>query len=318
MKAKVFPIGGMAMTKLTNIRVVSKRAHQRSVMGLLKPVRLAVAFGIGLTLMGCGDGSDEGMARAQNTGRDFVAPTVFQAAGPDIASIQNTIEQYRIALKGNNNGNDGPHLDGRREINWDGGGVDTTTAPVTPFNTFLNTRGAQFTTTGTGLSQAPPAGGPQGGLVTLFNNPAYGTIFSTFSPKRLFTPVDSNVTEAHFFVPGSNGTVPAKVSGFGAIFTDVDLPDGSGPGDKNGNRQSSTRIECFGTDGGLLYSSFVAASPGDGSLSFLGVVFTDARIARVRITSGDTAPGPNDDGTHDIVMMDDFLYGEPQPIHVTP
>jgi len=26
----------------------------------------------------------------------------------------------------------------------------------------------------------------------------------------------------------------AKVSGFAAIFTDVDLPDGSRPGDKNG------------------------------------------------------------------------------------
>ena len=318
MKAKVFPTGGMIMKKLTNIHVVSRRQQQRPVMKFLKPVPFVVVLGIGLTLMGCGDGSDDGMARAQNTGTDFVAPTVFQAAGPDIASIQNTIEQYRIALKGNNNGNDGPHSDGRREINWDGGGVDTTTAPVTPFNTFLNTRGAQFTTTGTGLSQAPPSGGPQGGLATLFNNPTYGTIFSTFSPKRLFTPVDSNVTEAHFFVPGSNGTVAAKVSGFGAVFTDVDLPDGSGPGNKNGNRQSSTRIECFGTDGGLIFSSFVPASPGDGSLSFFGIVFTDARIARVRITSGDASPGPNDDGTHDIVMMDDFLYGEPQPVQPTP
>ena len=302
----------------TNRFVVAKRQNQKPVKEFLKPAQVVLVFGIGLSLMACGDGSDEGMARAQNTGRDFVAPIVFQAAGPDIASIQNLVEQYRIALKGNNNGNDGPHPDGRREINWDGGGADTTTPPVTPFNTFLNTRGAQFTTPGTGLSQAPPSGGPQGGLATLFNNPTYGTIFSTFSPKRLFTPVDSNVTEARFFVPGSNGTVPAKVSGFGAIFTDVDLPDGSGPGDKNGNRQSSTRIECFGTDGGLIYSSFVAASPGDGSLSFLGIVFTDARIARVRITSGDAAPGPNDDGTHDIVMMDDFLYGEPQPIHPTP
>ena len=306
------------MNNVTSIRVVSKRQQQKTAMDFLQPVQLAIVFGIGLALMGCGDGGDEGIARAQNTGRDFVPPTVFQAAGPDIASIQNTIEQYRIALKGNNNANDGAHPDGRREINWDGGGVDTTTAPVTPFNTFLNTRGAQFTTPGTGLSQAPPSGGPQGGLATLFNNPSYGTIFSTFSPKRLFTAVDSNVTEAHFFVPGSNGTVAAKVSGFGAVFTDVDLPDGSGPGDKNGNRQSSTRIECFGTDGGLIYSSFVAASPGDGSLSFLGIVFTDARIARVRITSGDAAPGPNDDGTHDIVMMDDFLYGEPQPIQPTP
>ena len=305
------------MNRQTNIAEASGSLHQRRVMKIVKPVRLVVVLGIGLTINGCGDGGDDGMARAQNTGRDFVAPTVFQAAGPDIASIQNTVEQYRIAVGATNNGNAAgplPKESGHREINWDGGGVDTTTAPLTPFNTFLDTRGAQFTTPGTGLSQAPPSGGAQGGLATLFNNPTYGSIFSTFSPKRLFTPVDSNVTEARFFIPGTNGSMAAKVRGFAAIFTDVDLPDGSGPGDKNGNRQSSTRIECFGTDGGLLYSGFVAASPGDGSLSFLGVVFTDARIARVRITSGDAAPGPNDDGTHDIVMMDDFFYGEPQPL----
>ena len=66
--------------------------------------------GIGLTLMGCGEGDDgPNTARAQNTGRDFVAPIVFQAAGPDIASIQNTVEQYRTALDvsgGKNNNND--------------------------------------------------------------------------------------------------------------------------------------------------------------------------------------------------------------------
>jgi hypothetical protein len=43
-------------------------------------------------------------------------------------------------------------------------------------------------------------------------------------------------------------------------------------------------------------------------------VFEDARIARVRITTGDVAPGPNDDRVHDIVMMDDFIYGEPQSL----
>jgi hypothetical protein len=63
-----------------------------------------------------------------------------------------------------------------------------------------------------------------------------------------------------------------------------------------------------------LFSSFVPASPGDGSLSFFGVVFRDPRIFRVRITSGNTAPGPDDGGTQDIVMMDDFIYGEPQPL----
>lgn len=284
---------------------------------LMKSAQLVVVFGMGLTLMSCGDGDGPiSSAGAQATGRDFVAPTVFQAAGPDVASIQNTVDQYRAALGATNNGNNpGPLADGRREINWDGGGSTATDAPVTPFNTFLNTRGAQFTTPGTGLSQAPPSGGPQGGLATLFNNPTYGGIFQPFSPQRLFTAVNSNVTETKFFVPGPGAdTKPATTSGFGAIFTDVDLPNGSGPEHNNGNRIASTIMEYFGTDGGLLYKNAVPAAPGDNSLSFLGIVFSDARIARVRITSGDTAPGPNDDGTHDIVMMDDFLYGEPKQI----
>jgi hypothetical protein len=116
-----------------------------------------------------------------------------------------------------------------------------------------------------------------------------------------------------FFVPGS-GTIPATVTGFGAVFTDVDQPDGSGPDKKRGNRKASTLIEYFGSDGELLFSSFVPASPGDGSLSFLGIVFEDARIAQVRITSGDVAPGPDDGRKQDLVMMDDFIYGEPQPL----
>src|SRR3989475_4560415 len=227
-------------------------------------------------------------AYAEDNTKDFVPPTVFQAAGPNAASIQSTVDAFRAALGNPNNGNAmGPLATGRREINWDGGGAnDTTTDPVTPFNVFLNTRGGQFTTPGTGLSQAPPSGGPQGGLAGLFNNATYGTIFRTFSPLRLFTPVGSNITDALFFLPGSNGNVPATVSGFGAVFTDVDQPDGSGPGKKHGNRGASTLMQFFAADGELLFSSFVPASPGDGSLSFFGVIYSDPRIARVRITAG--------------------------------
>src|SRR6266536_474915 len=257
------------------------------------------------------------IAVQDKTTKDFVPPTVFQAAGPNAAAIQSSVDAYRAALGNPNNGNAGSLSTGHREINWDGaGGVDTsTTPPMTPFNVFLNTRGSQFTTPGIGLSQAPPSGGPQGGLAALFNNPTYGTIFRTFSPLRLFTPVGSNITNTLFFIPGSNGNVPATVSGFGAVFTDVDRPDGSGPGTKRGNRKSSTLVEFFGVDGQLLYSSFVPASPGDGGLSFLGIKFNDARIASVRITAGNVAPGPDDDQENDIVMMDDFIYGEP---HVLP
>ena len=251
-----------------------------------------------------------------NTPKDFVPPVVFQAAGPNVASIQSSVDAYRAALGDPNNGNaPGPLASGRREINWDGGGANQTTdVPVTPFNVFLNTRGGQFTTPGTGLSQGPPSGGPQGGFATLFDTPTYGAIFRTFSPLRLFTPVGSNTTDALFFIPGTAGAAPATVSGFGAVFTDVDQPDGSGPSQSHGNRRASTLLEYFDSDGGLLFSSFIPASPGDGSLSFFGIKFDDPRIARVRITSGNVAPGPDDDRKHDIVVMDDFIYGEPSAL----
>jgi hypothetical protein len=240
-------------------------------------------------------------------------PLVFQAAGPDAASIQSAVNAFRAALGDNNLNNPGPLQKGRREINWDGGNVNLldTTAPVNPFLVFLNTRGSQFKTPGLGLSQAPPSGGAQGGLAVLFGNPTYGNIFRAFSQSRLFTPVGSNITDASFSVPGTNGLAPATVRGFGAVFTDVDQPDGVGAD----ARHASTRIQYFDRDGKLIFSSFVPAAPGDGNLSFFGIKFDDARIASVRIKTGNIAPGPNDDANHDIVMMDDFIYGEPQLPH---
>lgn len=238
-------------------------------------------------------------------------PLVFQAAGPDAASIQGAVDAFRASLGDNNLNNPGPIAKGRREINWDGGNVNLldTTAPVNPFLVFLNTRGSQYKTPGLGLSQAPPAGGTQGGLAVLFGNPNYAKIFRAFSRSRLFTPVGSNITEASFSVPGTNGNAPATVRGFGAVFTDVDQPDGTAPG---ATHRGSTQIDYFDKRGKLIFSSFVPAAPGDGSLSFFGIKFDDARIASVRIKTGDVAPGPNDDRNHDVVMMDDFIYGEPQ------
>jgi hypothetical protein len=220
-------------------------------------------------------------------------------------------------LGDNNLNNPGPIQKGRREINWDGGNPNLldTTPPVNPFLVFLNTRGSQFKTPGLGLSQAPPSGGTQGGLAVLFGNPNYAKIFRTFSRSRLFTPVGSNITEASFSIPGTNGNAPATVRGFGAVFTDVDQPDGSVLSATRTDRKASTLIEYFGKDGRLLFSSSVPASPGDGNLSFFGIKFDDARIASVLIKTGDVAPGPNDNKQHDIVMMDDFIYGEPQLIH---
>ena len=164
------------------------------------------------TIAGGSDDADSGTP-ATTTGLGATGLEVFQAAGPNPVppnteqSIQSTVDAFRAAFGGLNNGNTpGPLLSGRREINWDGGGgAAGTTDPATPFNDFVTIRGARFTTPGGGLSQAPPAGGPDGGLAELFNNPSYGSIFSTFSPLRLFTPVGSNITIGRFFIPGTGG-----------------------------------------------------------------------------------------------------------------
>jgi hypothetical protein len=285
--------------------LTARKAKHRA---LKTSIRSAVLFAFGLAAMlVLANQSAHGQA---DVSKETSAPIVFQAAGPNAASIQSTVDAFRAALGGGNNlNNAGPLGSGRREINWDGGNpaIVATTAPVTPFDTFLNTRGSRFTTPGMGLSQATPSG-----LATLFNNPSYATIFSTFSPSRLFTPVDSDQTDGLFFVPGTGGAAAATVTGFGAVFTDVDQPNGSRPGKRHDNN-GSTVITYFDVNGKMLFSSSVPPSPGDGSLSFFGVVFQDARIASVRITT-DEAPGPNDDSKHDIVMMDDFIYGEPQAV----
>jgi hypothetical protein len=264
----------------------------------LRVVTLFFVFAMVLTLI-------IPVARAQE---DVDRPLVFQAAGSVIEAIQGTVDAYRAALGDPNNGSaPGPLADGRREINWDGGGSDATTDPVTPFNVFLNSRGAQFSTPGIGLSQAPITGGPQGGLVVLLDNPDYANIFSTFSPLRLFTPVGSKITEGQFFIPGSNGSIPAGVRGFGAVFTDVDRPDG----DKS--EKHSTTIQYFDAQGNLIFTALVPSSPGDGGLSFYGIVFKNPNIAGVRIKTGNAKPGAKDE-KKDVVMMDDFIYGEPQQL----
>jgi hypothetical protein len=217
------------------------------------------------------------------------------------ASIQPTLDAFRAALGGPNNGNNpGPLAGGRREIDWDGGGAVTAALSGPILAAFQNTRGATFTTPGTGFLQTP-VGAPE--LAAL--NPTYATAFAAFSPQRIFVPVASNVTDVLFSLPGSGGATPATVTGFGAIFTDVDLA-------------GLTRMEFFAPNGNLL-ETFVApvGTVANASQSFLGGIADDGeRIARVRITTGNSPLGPNDDPLNlvDVVAMDDFLYSEPTAI----
>ena len=114
---------------------------KRSGYGLVAMLSLAV---IG-ALAGAG-------VTAQSGTQTNDAPIVFQAAGPTAASIQSMVDAYRAALGATNNGNaPGPLADGRREINWDGGGSTATSPAPNPFDGFLASRGARFTTLGTGF-----------------------------------------------------------------------------------------------------------------------------------------------------------------------
>jgi hypothetical protein len=146
-----------------------------------------------------------------------------------------------------------------------------------------------------------PSGSP-----TDFGNidPSYTTTFDPFSPQRLFTALGSNIVDVNFFLPGT--TTPAMTRGFGAVFSDVD-------------RAGTTSIQLFGLGNVSLGSFFVAALQGNETFSFLGVSFADAIVTRVRITNGNAALAPGVvDGNVDLVVMDDFIYGEPLAAAVVP
>jgi hypothetical protein len=240
------------------------------------------------------------------------APVEFAVAGSNPAEVQPTFQALRDAIGGNNNGavSNVVFTTGRREINWDGV-PDTVAAPnLMPANFFNanSKRGAVFFTPGTGFQISAKTGNPTGTPVE-FGNITAGlqNQFQAFSPQRLFTALDSAVTEVHFFVPGTQ--TPATVSAFGSVFTGVSH---AGP----------THIEYFDAQGALLHSQVIPAS-GHQGLSFAGTSFNAGeRVFVVRITSGnvelDTTvgliPNPRGDDPADAVVMDDFIYAEPQAL----
>lgn len=240
------------------------------------------------------------------------APVVRQAAGPDAAAITAARDQFRADLGGGTEaGANGSFGGARREINWDGTPDNTFSDPGLLPASFFNVnspRGVLFSGPGTGFlvsaDDDSPAD-PDPDLVEFSSlNPTYDNAFGVFSPQKLFAPLGSNITDVEFVVPGSE--TPAVSTGFGAVFTDV---DGAG-----------TSIEFFSDSGASLANLPVPAAPGNQGLSFLGATFdAGERVARVRITSGTgplTSAGSVNDvtqtaGNPDLVVLDDFLYGEP-------
>jgi len=232
----------------------------------------------------------------------FGAGVTFSATGVNAASIQTTVDSFRTALGTLNANVAGSFASGRREINWDGV-PDASAAPNNLPADFFNVnspRGVVFSTPGAGFQVSADSSNPTSTPVEFGDiNATYPTIFQTFSPQRLFTALGSKVVDVTFFVPGS--TAPATTSGFGAVFTDVDL-------------FAETSIQFFDETNTSLGVYSVPELAGSENLSFFGVLFNAGeRIGRVRITSGNAALGPNENlPATDLVVMDDFIYAEPQ------
>src|SRR5262245_187733 len=208
--------------------------------------------------------------------------------------ISGSVAQFRALLGDPLNGvTPGSQPAGRREINWDAvpaGFTDNDALPGDFFNT-RSPRGAVFTGPAFRVSDR--------NLAEV--DPSYARQFTFFSPQKTFAVEGSTVMETEFQVPGT--TTPALVRGFGVVFVDVD-------------RQGSATLEFSGPSGSLGTFEAPVQSAGS-SLSFLGVVFQDTVVSRVRIVSGRAPIGAgvkdlSDGGSQDLVVMDDFLYSEPQ------
>jgi hypothetical protein len=239
-------------------------------------------------------------AHGQGYGAAAGVSSVRSAAGTGPEGIVAAVDAFRADLGGANNGVGGAFADGRREINWDGV-PDARSAPNQLPGDFFNTtsaRGIVFSTPGSGFAVSANEGVAAVRFADL--NPAYESLFQVFSAQRLFTALDSTSTEARFFVPGS--TTPAATRGFGAVFTNVRWPD-------------AATIEYLDPAGTSLGVWRVPAG-GAGGLSFLGVSWDRPAVGVVRIISGTAALGPYaaDGAAANLVVMDDFLYGEPRAV----
>lgn len=249
-----------------------------------------------ITLTGCGGSG----------GNFVVTPVAAQAAGftsftgSGAANVATAITNFQNALGGANNAsNPGPIATGFRSINWDAGIVPVQPAAF-PENFFNTTAGpTRGLIVGAGGNAIQASNNDFAGI-----NATYAGQFEAFSNANTFgVTANTNILWARFELPAAAG-VPGRVQGFGAVFSDVDVA-------------GSTTIEFFNGNTSLGTFEVPVRTDANGH-SFLGVVWTDAqRVTACRLTLGNGNLGAanndiTDGGANDLVVVDDFFYGEPQ------
>lgn len=226
------------------------------------------------------------------------AQVIYSGAGLNAAGILVPLNNFQSDLGTLNPNVAGSFGSGRREINWDGV-PDSFSAPNSLPANFFNSnspRGVTFTTPGTGFQVSADSSNTSSTPVQFGDiNATYPSVFEPFSAERLFTAVGSNILDVNFFLPGS--ATPALSRGFGSVFSDVDVAN-------------STSLQFFDAANNSLGTFFAPNIAGDETFSFLGVSFPTPIVSRVRITSGNQALSPGNTAS-DLVVMDDFVYGEP-------
>ena len=229
-------------------------------------------------------------------GEPIPAQQVFSFTAADAAGLAPGVDEFRDAL-GVLNPNEPVNGDpnGRRQINWDAAPDAISDPNAFPgdffnFNGFPRARGIEFRevgdTTGFQLSSTAASGEPVN-----FGN---GDL-NSFSPERLFAPINGNTFDVLFFDPANNSTA-TTTRGLGVVFNDVD-------------EAGLTSMSFFSASDELLFTQTVEPSV-EGGFSFLGAIFDEPIVARVQITLGGTFDGENFSGA-DAVVMDDFIFGEP-------
>ncbi len=236
---------------------------------------------LALLLIGC-----KKTTKPDNEARPFTASGL----------ISSTVEAFRTQLGSLNTV---AASSGRREINWDG--VPDSLAglrlpadffnPTTADAPLARKRGILYA----GSSRAAVSKADFAEV----NSPAAGE-FAPFSGNKTFAVTNALEWPVEFRVPGQ--TTPATINAFGAVFVDVD-------------KANSTYIEFFNSSQSLG-RFFVPVQQAGSKFSFLGVYFPQGGITRVQIGhEGRLADGDKDvsqGGAKDLVILDDFIYSEPQ------
>jgi hypothetical protein len=248
---------------------------------------------LGAGLAGCASDEVDGPADRAGAIAELAAPRarfqVVKASG-DLAGA---LTEFRALLGDPNNGASAGPLDaGRREIRWDGVPAELTNNNALPADQFRR-NGLLYDILGTGLRVS------DNDFADI--DPTYGAQFNSFSPAKTFAPIGNENSEVTFVVPGSS--TAAGVAGFGAVFSDVD-------------RVGAASIKLFTADGQSLGQYHAPVRSDANGHSFVGVVFDDPIVARVVISTGQAplAAGEldlSDGGNRDLVVLDDFLFGEP-------